>query len=45
VYGSHVLRFGIGYNDINGGGFASFFGLAPDVRTAANGGTNPDPTT
>ena len=29
VYGSHVFRFGIGYNDINGGGFASFFGIAP----------------
>jgi hypothetical protein len=29
VYGSHIFRFGIGYNDINGGGFASFFGIAP----------------
>src|SRR5580704_4656731 len=29
VYGSHVFRFGVGYNDINGGGFASFFGIAP----------------
>jgi hypothetical protein len=29
VYGSHVFRFGIGFNDINGGGFASFFGIAP----------------
>jgi carboxypeptidase family protein len=45
VYGSHVFRYGIGYNDINGGGFASFFGLAPEVRTSTGGGTNPDPTT
>jgi hypothetical protein len=44
VWHSHVFRFGIGYNDINGGGFASFFGLAPEVRTEVNGGTNPDPT-
>jgi hypothetical protein len=44
VWGSHVFRFGIGYNDINGGGFASFFGIAPELRTEVNGGTNPDPT-
>jgi hypothetical protein len=29
VYGSHIFRFGMGFNDINGGGFASFFGIAP----------------
>ncbi|MGB7583973.1 MAG: carboxypeptidase regulatory-like domain-containing protein [Terriglobales bacterium] len=34
VYGSHVIRFGIGYNDINGGGFASFFGIAPLLEAA-----------
>ncbi|MGO9125126.1 MAG: carboxypeptidase regulatory-like domain-containing protein [Terriglobales bacterium] len=44
VYSSHVFRFGIGFNDINGGGFASFFGLAPELRTTVSGGTNPDPT-
>ena len=33
---SHVLRYGFGYNHIQGGGFASFFGLAPTV--------NADPT-
>ncbi|MFZ0283640.1 MAG: carboxypeptidase regulatory-like domain-containing protein [Terriglobales bacterium] len=38
VYGSHIFRFGIGYNDINGGGFAKFFGIAPlDFIEAATG--------
>jgi hypothetical protein len=35
VYGSHVFRFGIGFNDINGGGFASFFGIAPLAVTTS----------
>jgi hypothetical protein len=40
VYGSHVFRFGIGFNDINGGGFASFFGIAPlDVTVSGACGT------
>ncbi len=34
VYRSHILRFGVGYNDINGGGFASFFGIAPLLEAA-----------
>jgi len=29
---SHILRFGFGYNHIQGGGFAKFFGLAPTVN-------------
>jgi Carboxypeptidase regulatory-like domain len=29
VWGSHIVRFGVGVNRILGGGFASFFGLAP----------------
>ncbi len=33
---SHVLRYGFGYNHIQGGGFAKFFALAPSV--------NADPT-
>jgi len=33
---SHILRYGFGYNHIQGGGFAKFFGLAPSV--------NADPT-
>jgi hypothetical protein len=32
----HILRYGFGYNHIQGGGFAKFFGLAPSV--------NADPT-
>lgn len=33
---SHVVRYGFGYNHIQGGGFASFFGLAPIVNADAN---------
>src|SRR5262249_49402412 len=41
VWGAHIFRYGIGYNDINGGGFASFFGIAPlDFVLAATGPTN-----
>jgi carboxypeptidase family protein len=29
---SHILRYGLGYNHIQGGGFAKFFGLAPTVN-------------
>ncbi|MGH9434590.1 MAG: carboxypeptidase regulatory-like domain-containing protein [Terriglobia bacterium] len=32
IYGSHILRYGAGWNRILGGGFASFFGLAPAVN-------------
>lgn len=32
VLGTHIIRFGFGVNRIEGGGFASFFGLAPAVR-------------
>ena len=31
VWGAHVIRFGIGYNHIQGGGFASFFKIDPQV--------------
>jgi Carboxypeptidase regulatory-like domain len=30
---THILRYGFGYNRIQGGGFASFFGLAPIVSS------------
>jgi len=33
VSGSHIIRYGVGVNRILGGGFASFFGLAPAVRS------------
>ena len=32
-FGSHVLRYGFGYNHIQGGGFAKFFALAPVVNS------------
>jgi hypothetical protein len=32
----HVLRYGVGFNRIRGGGFASFFGIAPAVRSVFN---------
>jgi len=36
VASSHVLRYGISYNRIRGGGFASFYGIAPEIRTSNN---------
>ena len=36
IYGSHIIRYGVGVNRILGGGFASFFGLAPAVRSNVN---------
>jgi carboxypeptidase family protein len=32
VWGNHIIRYGFGYNHIQGGGFAKFFGLAPTVN-------------
>ena len=29
---SHILRYGVSYDHIQGGGFASFFGFAPRIR-------------
>jgi len=31
AFKSHIFRFGVGYNHIQGGGFAEFLGLAPAV--------------
>ncbi len=36
VWRSHIFRFGVGVNRILGGGFASFFGLAPLDFTLSN---------
>ena len=33
VHGSHLIRYGISYNDLRGGGYASFFSLAPVVTS------------
>jgi Carboxypeptidase regulatory-like domain len=43
VWGAHVIRFGVGFNHIQGGGFASFFKIDPQVygNTPYNG---TDPT-
>jgi outer membrane receptor protein involved in Fe transport len=32
TYKNHVLRYGVGYNHLQGGGFAKFLGLAPAVN-------------
>ena len=37
--GAHILRYGFGYNHIQGGGFAKFLGLAPAVGSPATGVT------
>ena len=34
VASSHILRYGFSYNRIRGGGFASFYGIAPEARTS-----------
>ena len=48
VWGAHIVRFGVGVNRILGGGFASFFGLAPLDFTSTSSsltGNNADVTT
>jgi Carboxypeptidase regulatory-like domain len=35
LYKNHIFRFGVGYNHIYGGGFATFLGLAPAVNAPA----------
>lgn len=48
VIGKHIIRFGASWNHIQGGGFASFFGIDPNVfaapPTCVTGATC-DPTT
>ena len=34
LFHSHIIRYGVGYNRILGGGFASFYGIDPAVRGA-----------
>jgi hypothetical protein len=43
--GSHLLRYGGGYNRINSYDFASFLGLAPEVSALATAGTSSNPLT
>ncbi len=39
--GKHILRFGMGYNHIQGGGFASFFKIAPQFFGFSTAGSDP----
>lgn len=34
IWGSHIVRFGVAYNHLRGGGFASFFKNGPEILTA-----------
>src|SRR5262249_5010045 len=36
AFGSHILRYGFGFNHIQGGGFAKFLGTAPAVGAPTN---------
>ncbi|MBT9330929.1 TonB-dependent receptor [Paracidobacterium acidisoli] len=42
--GAHILRYGAGFNRILGGGFASFFGIAPEVVTGTSPIAGGDPS-
>jgi hypothetical protein len=33
AFGKHILRYGVAFNHIQGGGFANFYDLAPRIRT------------
>jgi hypothetical protein len=44
AFGKHIVRFGGGYNHIQGGGFASFFKIAPQVFTSPGSATDPNDT-
>jgi hypothetical protein len=37
VFGSHAIRFGVTFNHLQGGGFASFFKNGPEVVSAVSG--------
>jgi len=39
VLGSHIFRYGVAYNHIHGGGFASFFAFAPLFLNQGTGGS------
>ncbi len=41
VYRGHLVRFGVGYNRVQVGGYSSFLGAAPAVNALA--GTDPNP--
>ena len=39
IYRSHIFRYGVGFNRILGGGFASFYGIDPPIRAAFTTGS------
>jgi hypothetical protein len=41
IFGSHILRYGVAYNHLQGGGFASFFAFAPLALNFQINTTNP----
>ena len=47
IWGKHILRFGLGFNHLQGGGFAKFFSITPsvydfqDAAAVAFAATNP----
>ena len=43
IVGKHILRYGVGFNHIQGGGFAKFFSIAPNINglTPAAGSAPP----
>ena len=48
LFKNHIIRFGVGYNNIKGGGLAAFLGLAPAVNSPGgfgncNGGSFANP--
>lgn len=36
IWGNHIVRYGMSFNAIRGGGLASFFGLAPRIASSAS---------
>ncbi|HET9742604.1 MAG TPA: TonB-dependent receptor [Terriglobales bacterium] len=36
IWGNHIIRYGVAFNGIRGGGFASFFGLAPEIASSTS---------
>ncbi|HXF14155.1 MAG TPA: carboxypeptidase regulatory-like domain-containing protein [Terriglobales bacterium] len=40
IWGDHIVRYGVSFNAIRGGGLASFFGLAPEIRSTISATPN-----
>jgi hypothetical protein len=38
IWGSHIIRYGIGYNHIQGGGFSKFFSITPSISGSESAG-------